>query len=231
MIDAGSVRVGGIPEPKPATLVDAGTPIELVGPPDRYVGRGGVKLEGAMARFPIAVAGRRALDAGASTGGFTDYLLQHEVGSVVALDVGYGQLDDRLLADERVEVRDRTNLRHVDPDDLGGTFGLIVADLSFISLCTVAPALFRLASADADLVLLVKPQFEVGKGKVGKGGVVRDPGLRRAAVDDVIECLADAGLGVRDVVASPIEGAKGNREYFVWAKPGVERAEGLEVPV
>jgi 23S rRNA (cytidine1920-2'-O)/16S rRNA (cytidine1409-2'-O)-methyltransferase len=149
MIEGGGIRVGGIPVPKAATLVDASTPIELVAPPEPYVGRGGRKLEGAMERFPIDVAGRRALDAGASTGGFTDFLLQHGVGSVLALDVGYGQLDDRLLADVRVEVRDRTNLRHVGPDDLGGTFELIVADLSFISLCTVAPALARLASPDA----------------------------------------------------------------------------------
>lgn len=230
MIEAGTVLVGGIPSPKAATLVAPGTPIELAATPDTYVGRGGRKLEGAMERFGVGIAGRRALDAGASTGGFTDYLLQHGVGAVVALDVGYGQLDDRLLADPRVEVRDRTNLRHVDPDEVGGSFDLIVADLSFISLCTVAPALSRLSSPGADLVLLVKPQFEVGKGKVGKGGVVRDPGLRRMAVERVITCLAEKGLGVLDVVVSPIEGAKGNREYFVWARPGVDPSDHLEIP-
>jgi 23S rRNA (cytidine1920-2'-O)/16S rRNA (cytidine1409-2'-O)-methyltransferase len=220
LIEDGSVRVGGMPLPKPATLVDAAVPIELVGPPPRYVGRGGLKLEGALDAFGIDPTGRRVLDAGASTGGFTDVALQRGADEVVAVDVGRGQLDDRLAADPRVVVRDRTNIRHATPDDLGGTFGLIVGDLSFISLCTVAPALVGLAAPGADLVLLVKPQFEVGKDRVGRGGVVRDPALHRAAVEKVAACLTRAGAGVRGVVRSPIEGAKGNREFFLWAVRG-----------
>src|SRR5690606_40474092 len=137
-------------------------------------------LRGALDDLGLDVAGRRALDAGASTGGFTQVLLERGAPQVVALDVGYGQLDQRLREDERVVVMERTNLRHVTPDDTGGRFSLIVADLSFISLCTVAPAFAGLVEDDADLVLLVKPQFEAGKGEVGSGGIVRDESVRRS---------------------------------------------------
>lgn len=230
LIDGGAVVVKGIPTPKPATMVEASTPIELVGEGPRHVGRGGRKLEGALDTFGLDVRGRRALDAGASTGGFTDHLLQEGVGSVTAVDVGHGQMDDRISSDPRVEVRDRTNIRLASADDLG-KFDLIVADLSFISLCAVAPAFADLAEEGADLVLLVKPQFEVGKGQVGRGGIVKDPALHVASLEKVVACLADHGLGVRQVCDSPITGAKGNREFFVWAVAGRPPVEALTLPV
>ncbi len=230
LISEAGVTVRGIPTPKPASMVAADTPIELVGPKPRHVGRGGLKLEGALDAFGIDVAGRRALDAGASTGGFTDHLLQQGVASVTAVDVGHGQLDDKIAGDPRVTVRDRTNIRLVGPADLG-RFDLVVADLSFISLCTVADSLAELAEDGADLVLLVKPQFEVGKGQVGRGGIVKDPALHIATLEKVAECLAQAGLPVRAVCDSPITGAKGNREFFVWAVKGGEQIEDLQLPV
>ncbi len=229
MVEAREVTVRGVPTPKPTTLVAPDTPIELVGEPNRYVGRGALKLRGALGDFGIEVEGRRALDAGASTGGFTQILLEHGAAEVVALDVGYGQLDQRLRDDERVVVMERTNLRHVTPDNTGGRFSLVVADLSFISLCTVAPAFAGLVEDDADLVLLVKPQFEAGKGEVGSGGIVRDESVRRRAVEKVLACLAEEGLIPVGITPSPISGAGGNREVFVWCRPGAEPVE-LEVP-
>ncbi len=230
LITAGSVSVGGLTEPKPASLVGPDDPISTSAEPPRYVGRGGLKLEGAMEAFGIDPAGARCLDAGASTGGFTDYLLQQGAASVDAVDVGRGQLVSKIAKDPRVTVHDRTNIRLADPAVLGGRFELIVADLSFISLCAVAAKLAELSEMHASLVLLVKPQFEVGKGKVGKGGVVSDPGLRRESVAKVIECLAENGIGAQAVAPSPVPGAKGNREYFVWAIAGEAPAPNLEIP-
>lgn len=231
LIASGAVRVGGVTTPKAASMVDSSAPIDFAAAPPPYVGRGGLKLEGAIADFAIDVSGRRALDAGASTGGFTDFLIQHGAASVVAVDVGYGQLDPRLVSDPRVTVFDRTNLRHVSAADVGGPFDLIVADLSFISLCTVAGALAELSSPGADLVLLVKPQFEVGREQVGRGGIVSDPSLHRLALDKVIGCLGSAGLGTRAVTTSPILGAKGNREFFVWCVRSAPTSAHLEMPV
>jgi len=182
-----------------------------------------------MADFGLDPRGRRALDAGASTGGFTHYLVEHGAAEVVAVDVGHGQLDDRLRRHPAVRVVEGVNIRHAGPAELG-TFDLVVADLSFISLCTVAGALAGLADDGADAVLLVKPQFEVGRRDLGKGGVVRDDGLRRAAVEKVIGCLAATGLGARDVVPSRLPGGKGNRELFVWARRGAVPRPGLEIP-
>lgn len=213
------MRVHGVPTPKVTTLVEAGTPVELVGPPPKYVSRGGLKLEGALETFGVDPSGRRCVDLGASTGGFTDCLLQHGASSVVAVDVGYGQLDDRLAARSDVTVVDRTNVRHADVDELGGPFELVVGDLSFISLCTVADAVRALMSDDAEAVLLVKPQFEVGRGKVGRGGIVRDDEARLAALDDVVKCLMSSGLGTVATCVSPITGAKGNVEFFVHVSP------------
>ena len=230
LVTSGGVTVKGIPTPKPASMVSPDTPIEFVGDKPRHVGRGGRKLEGALTAFGLDVAGRTALDAGASTGGFTDHLLQEGVASVTAVDVGHGQLDDRIANDERVTVRDRTNIRLATPDTLG-TFDLVVADLSFISLCTVAPALAGLSKDGADLVLLVKPQFEVGKGQVGRGGIVKDPRLHIDALEKVIACLGAEDLPVRAVCDSPITGAKGNREFFVWAVKNGAISEQLELPV
>jgi 23S rRNA (cytidine1920-2'-O)/16S rRNA (cytidine1409-2'-O)-methyltransferase len=230
MVEEGSVEVRGVPTPKAATLVGRDTPIELAASGPGYVGRGAYKLEGALAAFPVVVEGRRVLDAGASTGGFTQVLLQRGAASVVALDVGRGQLDDRLRRDERVVVMERTNLRHVTPDDTGGRFPLIVADLSFISLCTVAGALAGLAEPGADLVLLIKPQFEAGRREVGSGGIVRDESVRRRAVEKVVACLAEQDLGAQALTTAAVAGAGGNREVFVWCRAGLPPVPNLEVP-
>jgi 23S rRNA (cytidine1920-2'-O)/16S rRNA (cytidine1409-2'-O)-methyltransferase len=219
-VASGRVVVAGVPVPKSSTLVDGSTSVRLIPTPDRFVSRGGEKLAGALDAFEVVIRDRRALDAGSSTGGFTDCLLQKGAASVAAVDVGYGQLDWSIRTDPRVAVHERLNLRYADVDELGGPFDVIVGDLSFISICTVAAKLSTLAAVDADLILLVKPQFEVGKGQVGKGGIVRDPELHRAALRRVIECLAAEGLGGQAVAVSPIEGAKGNREFFVWARKG-----------
>lgn len=230
LVSDGAIVVRGVPTPKAATLVGRDTPITIATPGHGYVGRGGLKLEGALDAFQIEVQGRRALDAGASTGGFTDLLLQRGAEQVVALDVGHGQLDFGLRRDPRVVVMERTNLRYVTPDQTGGSFELIVADLSFISLCTVAEALSGLAEPGADLILLIKPQFEAGKGEVGRGGIVRDDETRRRAVEKVLGCLAAHSLGAQDLVASPVAGEGGNREVFVWCRAEAERADALEVP-
>ena len=228
LIESGSLRVGGIPVPKATTMVEAATPIDVVGPPPRYVSRGGLKLEEALDVFGIDVTGRRCIDLGASTGGFTDCLLQRGAAAVVAVDVGYGQLDSRIAGCAEVTVVDRTNVRLVDPDELGAPFSLVVADLSFISLCAVAGQLMRFVASDGELVLLVKPQFEVPKGSVGRGGVVRSEADREAAVQSVRECLASAGLVTVAVCRSPITGAKGNVEYLLHARPDTNELEGPE---
>jgi 23S rRNA (cytidine1920-2'-O)/16S rRNA (cytidine1409-2'-O)-methyltransferase len=198
--------------------VSTDTPIVVSGAGDVYVGRGGLKLEAALDSFGIDVEGRQVLDAGASTGGFTDCLLRRGAVRVVAVDVGYGQLHPRLASDPRVEVRDRTNLRQVTADAVGGPFDLVTVDLSFISVCTVASVLADLVRPGGDLVVLVKPQFEVGKGRVGKGGIVRDPALQEEAVEKVSGCLSRAGFAIRGVMPSPIRGSKGNQEWLLWAK-------------
>jgi 23S rRNA (cytidine1920-2'-O)/16S rRNA (cytidine1409-2'-O)-methyltransferase len=219
-VAGGRVFVGGAPATSPARQVGDDEPINVEGPAPRFVSRGGEKLEGALAAFPIAVSGVRALDAGASTGGFTDCLLQRGAAAVVAVDVGRGQLAWSLRNDPRVSVQDRTNLRHLGPEEIGGVVSLAVADLSFISLLTVAPALARCTTPDADLVLLVKPQFEAGRARVGKGGVVRDPEVHRDVIVQVARGLDDAGLPVVAVVESPLTGADGNREFLVHVRRG-----------
>jgi 23S rRNA (cytidine1920-2'-O)/16S rRNA (cytidine1409-2'-O)-methyltransferase len=225
LIADGRVRVGGGASAlKPASQVDAAAPITVAEPaeggPD-YVSRGGVKLAGALAAFPgLAVRGRRCLDAGASTGGFTDVLLRAGAAHVIAADVGYGQLAWSLRTDPRVTAAERINVRTLEPGQLGYQPELVTADLSFISLTLVLPVLAACAARDADFLLLVKPQFEVGKGKVGTGGVVRDPELRREAVMSVARCAAAAGLGVMGVTASPLPGPSGNVEYFLWLRRG-----------
>ncbi|MEA2844003.1 MAG: rRNA (cytidine1920-2-O)/16S rRNA (cytidine1409-2-O)-methyltransferase, partial [Actinomycetota bacterium] len=215
-IAAGRVTVSGVPADKPARLVAPTDPLELVGPPPRFVGRGGEKLDAALERFDVVVAGRRALDAGASTGGFTDCLLQRGAGEVVAVDVGYGQLDLGLRQDPRVRVMERTNVRNLTPEDLaGGPVPLIVADLSFISLRTVAPALLGLAAEGADLVLLVKPQFEAGRAEASKGqGVIRDPDVWSRVLEQVVQTYVQGGADLRGLMASPLLGAEGNAEFL-----------------
>jgi len=215
-IDGGRVTVRGAPARSAARQVAPGEAIALTGDPPRFVSRGGDKLDAALERFRVPVAGRRALDAGASTGGFTDCLLQRGASTVVALDVGRGQLAWSLRRDARVAVLERTNLRHVESLP-GGPVPLAVADLSFISLVVVAPALARLTTPDVDLVLLVKPQFEAGRGQVGSGGVVRDPAVHCEVLRRVVDGLGAAGLVVSAAMPSPLRGADGNVEYLVRA--------------
>jgi 23S rRNA (cytidine1920-2'-O)/16S rRNA (cytidine1409-2'-O)-methyltransferase len=214
-VTAGRVLVGGAPASTPARHVGDDEAISIAGPPPPYVSRGGEKLAAALDAFPVAVSGRRALDAGASTGGFTDCLLQRGAREVVAVDVGRGQLAWGLQTDPRVRSMDRVNVRNLVADDLGGAVPLAVADLSFISLLTVAPALARCTTPDADLVLLVKPQFEAGRARVGKGGVVRDPEVHREVLASVAAGLSAQGLPVVGAIVSPITGADGNREFLV----------------
>jgi len=221
LIESRSVLVIGIPTSKPATQVDAETSITIQGDRDDFVSRGGHKLSGALDAFPkIVVNGKRALDAGASTGGFTDVLLKRNVGSVIAVDVGYGQLAWELRNDPRVTILDRTNVRHLTIEQVGEPVDLVVADLSFISLTLVLPALVAVSRTSADYLVMVKPQFEVGREKLGAGGVVRDSSLRRSAVLEVADCAYDMGLGCNGVVASSLPGPSGNVEYFLWLKRG-----------
>jgi 23S rRNA (cytidine1920-2'-O)/16S rRNA (cytidine1409-2'-O)-methyltransferase len=221
LIAAGRVLVAGQVAVKAATAVDAGTPVLVVadsGP--SYASRGGHKLAGALDAFGFDPTGKRALDAGASTGGFTDVLLQRGAVHVVAVDVGYGQLAWHLQTDDRVTVLDRTNVRTLTPEAIGGPVDLVVADLSFIPLGLVLPALVACCEPDADLLLMVKPQFEVGRERLPAGGVVRDPAHRTEAVRRVAEQAAALGLGVRGVTASPLPGPSGNVEYFLWLRAG-----------
>ena len=221
-IDAGRVTVKGMPARRASTLVSPEDAIAIVGAPRRFVSRGGEKLDGALARVDIEVTDKRWLDAGASTGGFTDRLLKGGATSVCAVDVGYGQLDWTLRNDERVVVIERKNVRELHPDDLPWIPQGVVADLSFISLTTVLPALHRVAAPEADFLLLVKPQFEVGKGSVGKGGVVRDPALWASAIEKVVESAGSLGLHLVAVVPSEVPGPAGNREFFVHLRAGAE---------
>ena len=212
------VTVCGAIAVKPSHLVAPGEPIELLGPPARFVGRGGEKLDAALERFGLDVTGRRALDAGASTGGFTHCLLQRQVGEVIAVDVGHGQLHPSLRDDERVTVLERCNVRHLTPEMIGGPVDLVVADLSFISLTTVLPALLGVCRPGADLVLLVKPQFEAGRTEVSRGGgVVRDPAVRDAVRVRIDDALRASGASIMGWMESPLRGADGNIELFVRA--------------
>ncbi|MFR9752541.1 TlyA family RNA methyltransferase [Nocardia sp. 004] len=223
LIGAGRVLIAGSVAVKAATAVEAGTPLVVRAEPDEvsWASRGAHKLLGALERFEaegLSVADKRCLDAGASTGGFTDVLLVRGAREVVAVDVGYGQLVWRLRNDERVRVFDRTNVRALTPETIGGAVDLVVGDLSFISLGLVLPALAACAAPGADLLPMVKPQFEVGKQRVGSGGVVRDPALRAEAVCAVAAAAADVGMRTVGVVASPLPGPSGNVEYFLWLR-------------
>ena len=220
LITEGRVAVGGRAATKPATGVDAGTPVVVRADPDEpsWVSRGAHKLLGALEAFPVAVSGRRALDAGASTGGFTEVLLSRGAAEVVAVDVGYGELAWPLRTDERVRVHERTNVRALTPEAIDGPVDLVVADLSFISLRLVLPALTGCARPDGDLLPMVKPQFEVGRERLGAGGVVRDRGHRADAVLEVARSAASLGWGTAGVVASPLPGPAGNVEFFLWLR-------------
>jgi 23S rRNA (cytidine1920-2'-O)/16S rRNA (cytidine1409-2'-O)-methyltransferase len=225
LVTARRVLVAGQAAAKPATQVDPAVPITITEPPGsagpEYASRGGWKLAGALAAFGgLTVTGRICLDAGASTGGFTDVLLRAGAAHVTAVDVGYGQLAWALRTDDRVTVLDRVNVRQLTPGQVTPAPDLVTADLSFISLRLVLPALAGCAAEGADFVLLVKPQFEVGKERVGAGGVVRDQNLRAEAVATVAAAAAECGLGVAGLVASPLPGPSGNVEYFLWLRRG-----------
>jgi 23S rRNA (cytidine1920-2'-O)/16S rRNA (cytidine1409-2'-O)-methyltransferase len=214
LIMAGRVRVNSRPAAKPDLRVDSTAEIAVVGAQPEYASRGGYKLAAALDHFVLGVEGRHALDVGASTGGFTDVLLKRGAAHVIALDVGYGQLAERLRTDPRVTVFDRTNIRYVEVKHLPYRPDLVVIDTSFISLRLVLPAMLRVVADAADIIALVKPQFEVGKGKVGKGGIVRDEALRREALDGVLKFASGIGLKIIGVIESPIKGASGNQEFL-----------------
>ena len=215
LVMAGAVRVGDRVVDKPGALVAADAHIEVTGDDIPYVSRGGVKLAGALDAFATPVAGRVVLDVGASTGGFTDCVLQRGARAVIAVDVGYGQFDWSLRNDPRVTLLERTNVRRLDAAALPAVPELAVIDVSFISLRLVLPAVVGALAPGGDIVALVKPQFEVGKGQVGSGGVVRDPALHAAAVAAVRACAQDLGLAAVGDCESPIQGPKGNREFFL----------------
>jgi len=221
-VDAGRVTVAGAPAWKAARLVAPDEPVVVLGPPRRFVSRGGDKLDAALDGFTLDVTGRRALDAGASTGGFTDCLLQRGATAVVAVDVGHGQLHPRIRADPRVTVRERLNVRALTPDDVGRPVDLVVADLSFISLRTVIGALLGVSAPGADLVLLVKPQFEAGRAEASRGrGVIRDPLVHEQVKADLDDVLRRHGATIMGWMESPLRGADGNVEHLVHARaPG-----------
>lgn len=219
-IKEGRVEVGGFTATKPATVVEPGVSIKVsVSEEDEWASRGAHKLLGALevfGRSGLSVDKRKALDAGASTGGFTDVLLKRGAREVVAVDVGYGQLVWRLQNDARVRVLDRTNIRNLTPEMTDGPADLMVGDLSFISLKLVLPAIVACMAEGADLLPMVKPQFEVGKDRLGSGGVVRSPELRAEVTADVAKYAQSLGLSLRGVTASPLPGPSGNVEYFLW---------------
>ena len=225
-ISAGLVRVGTNTEPKASTLVSADESLHLASLPEPFVSRAGRKLAAALISFPVEIAGARAMDVGASTGGFTDCLLQNGARHVTAVDVGYGQMHWRIRNEARVEVIERVNIRKSSPDDFGDPFDLVVADLSFISLRVVSGVLASLGTDQADWLLLIKPQFEAGRDGVCKGGIVRDVTVRRNAVREVLEHFAQIPLGCRGLIESPITGATGNIEYVAWFQRG---SDGVDV--
>jgi len=223
---AGRVTLNGIRATKAGANVAPEAVVEVAEGP-RFVSRGGTKLAGALDTFGIDPAGLRAMDVGASTGGFTDCLLQRGAISVTAVDVGYGQLAWELRNDERVRVLERTNIRTVDPDDLGGPFDLVVIDVSFVGLAKVLPAVLPQVTADGSVLALVKPQFEAGKGRVGKKGVVRDPATHQDVLESVVSVVEAEGWVVRGLGWSPITGPEGNIEFWAWiSRSGARAAEG-----
>ena len=216
LIEEGRVTVAGAPAAKASRMVDPGEPVVVAADPPRYVSRGGHKLEAALSGFKISATGCRAIDIGASTGGFTDCLLQHGAAAVVAIDVGRNQLHERLRADPRVASLERTDVRKVRADAIGGPAEIVVADVSFISLRLIAADLCRLAAAD--IVMLVKPQFEAGRAEADRGrGVIRDPEVWRRALLEVCRAVVDSGAAIMGVMVSPLTGAEGNVEFLVHA--------------
>ncbi|GIW41291.1 MAG: TlyA family rRNA (cytidine-2'-O)-methyltransferase [Candidatus Binatia bacterium] len=231
LVRAGRVRVAGRVVDKPGTLVPSDAPLEAE-EPSPYVSRGGEKLAAALDHWGIGVEGRSCLDVGASTGGFTDCLLRRGAARVVAVDVGYGQFAWKLRQDPRVVLFERKNARHLRPEDLPFAPDLAAIDVSFISLRLVLPVVAGLLRPGAEILALVKPQFEVGKGEVGKGGVVRDEEKIRRAVEGVAEFARDSGLRVLGSFESPLRGPRGNREFFLWLRRSLfEGPPDDELPV
>ncbi len=231
LILAGKVRTAGGQIGKPGVLLPAEAPLEVLGPPHPFVSRGGVKLHHALTVFRLDPRGRACLDVGASTGGFTDCLLQAGARLVIAVDVGYGQLAPRLRQDPRVHVLERTNIRTLDSSRLPTRPDLVTIDVSFISLTLVLPAVVRLLALPHEIVALVKPQFEVGKGQVGKRGVVRDPAQHRAVLERLAGAAAEVSLRLSGVTASPLLGPMGNREFLLYlttAGPAVDAPAMIE---
>lgn len=220
LIESGAVLVQGIRVTKSASNVDSAVSIVLEERHDDFVSRGGHKLVGALDAFGFDVAGLRCLDAGASTGGFTDVLLRRGAAEVLAVDVGYGQLAWSLQSDQRVQIFDRTNIRYLTVEMLGGPVDLVVADLSFISLTLVLRALSSVTKPEGSMILMVKPQFEVGRERLGNGGVVREPALREWSISHVLAEAISLGWGGMGVAASPLPGPSGNVEYFLWLQQG-----------
>ena len=218
----GRVTVAGNPATKASSLVDDNAPVQVIGPPRRYVSRGGEKLRSGLDRFAVDPRDRDCLDAGASSGGFTDCLLQAGAARVAAVDVGYGQLDWSIRNDPRVTVMERTNVRNLEPADLPFAPDLVVADLSFISLRAALPALVAVSDTGAGFVALVKPQFEAGPADVGSGGVVRDPAVWRRVLTEVTDAFRARDVGVLGVVASPLRGPAGNVEFLLHGCRGVD---------
>lgn len=214
LILAGRVLVEGTAAPKAGSLLPADAPLTLK-PAPPFVSRGGEKLAGALDFFQVSAENKVALDAGASTGGFTQVLLSRGARKVYAVDVGYGQLDPSVRRDPRVVALERTNIRHLPRQALDEPCNLITLDLSFISLTLVLPKVLEFLAPGGELVVMVKPQFEVGKGRVGKGGVVREPALQQEAVEQVARAALNLGLEVSDPFPAPIKGPKGNQEYFL----------------
>lgn len=229
-IMAGDVLVDGAPATKAGAQVSADAAVRLKNAECEFVSRGGHKLSAALDAFALDVAGLHALDAGASTGGFTDCLLQRGAASVTALDVGYGQLDLRLRNDPRVTVMERFNARHAAPGDFSRAFDIVTVDVSFISLDKVLPALARLLAPIGALVALVKPQFEAGRERVGKGGVVRDPAVHEQVLESAAHASRQSGLRPLDAAFSPITGPKGNIEFLLLARPEPGFAHVPELP-
>jgi 23S rRNA (cytidine1920-2'-O)/16S rRNA (cytidine1409-2'-O)-methyltransferase len=220
-IESNLVLVNGSIADKSARLIDPGDAVVLQGPPARFVSRGGDKLDAALDAFGIDVVGLRVLDAGASTGGFTDCLLQRGAGHVVAIDVGHGQMHPKIRGDERVSVFERFHVRDLSADAIGGHVDLVVADLSFISIVRALPSLMAVCHPQAELVLLVKPQFEAGKAEVDRGsGVIRDPVVHERVCEEISTALIARGCDVLGWTDSPITGAQGNREFLVHARLG-----------
>ena len=234
LIEAGEVSVGGARATRPATLVAAGQSIDVREEGPRWVGRAAYKLVGALEAFRphgLTVTGRRCLDVGASTGGFTQVLLHHGAAHVTALDVGHGQLSPEVATDDRVTERSGTTVRGLAPEDIGGPVDLLVADLSFISLTLVVADLARVLAEDGDAVVLVKPQFEVGRTRLGKGGVVRTAADRAWSVTEVARAAIGAGLHPKGLAPSPIVGGEGNAEYLLWLTPRAAESIGWEALV